>query len=296
VPGSGTGAGGRDTSRELIEASGLGPFITRRVFLHSDGSRRVWRSRHHRKGLPSPEIDALRAGGSLLLRSLWMPRALNWWIGVIFAIGSFLFGMGSVLWLLPGLDGASGAGAANLAYFCGSIPFTTAAYLQLYQAANAGEFAGASEEVSRGARRVLFGWAPLNIGWLSCALQFVGTVFFNASTLAPLVPGLDWLQQDVWVWAPDVAGSILFLASGYLAFGETCHSFWKWEPDSLSWWVTFTNLIGCLAFMASAVFAFVPQHPFAFDAAGVSVVFTLIGAIGFFVGSVLLLPETLAGH
>lgn len=294
MPRGKNGEGPGRPKREPIEASGLGPFVTRQVFLRRDGTYRVWHSRHHRKGLAGPALDALRADGKLFLRSLWMPRDLNWWIGVIFALGSFLFGLGSVLWLLPGPAGL--AGAANVAFFCGSIPFTTAAYLQLYQAANAGEFSGASEEVVHEARRVLFGWAPRSIGWLSCALQFVGTVFFNASTLAPLVPGLDWLQQDVWVWAPDFAGSVLFLASGYLAFGETCHAFWKWDPSNLSWWVTFTNLIGCIAFMASAAFAFVPPHPFAFDAAAASVVFTLIGAAGFFAGSVLLLPEALAGR
>lgn len=294
MPRGKNGEGLRLPKREPIESSGPGPFVTRQVFLRGDGSHLVWHSRHHRKGLAAPGLDALRADGKLFVRSLWMPRDLNWWIGVIFALGSFLFGLGSVLWLLPGPAGL--ADAANVAFFCGSIPFTTAAYLQLYQAANAGEFSAEDGRLRGAPRRVLFGWAPRSIGWLSCALQFIGTVFFNLSTFAPLVPGLDWRQQDVWVWAPDFAGSVLFLASGYLAFGETCHAFWKWDPSSLSWWVTFTNLIGCIAFMASAVFAFVPPHPFAFDAAAASVVFTLAGAAGFFAGSVLLLPEALAGR
>jgi hypothetical protein len=106
-----------------------------------------------------------------------------------------------------------------------------------------------------------------------------------------MLPGLDWLQQDRAVWLPDFVGSILFLVSGYLAFIETCHAHWAWNPRSLSWWITFANLLGCVAFMISAVFAFVPQHSPTFDAAALSVAFTLVGAIGFLVGSLLMLPE-----
>jgi hypothetical protein len=277
----------------LIEHSGPGPFVTRRVYLRGDGSRLVWHSRHHRKGILAPELAALRADEVVLARSLWMPEKLNWWIGVTFALGAFLFGLGSILWLVPGLAAALGVGAqaVNAVFFCGSIPFTTAAYLQLYQAANAGEFSADDGGSRRSPRRIFFGWEPRNIGWLSCALQFVGTLLFNINTFFPLIPGMNWLQQDIAVWTPDFAGSILFLASGYLAFAEVCHAFWRWDPKNISWWVMFTNLIGCLAFMASAFFAFVPPHPFPFDAGAVAVAFTLIGAIGFFAGSVLMLPE-----
>jgi hypothetical protein len=84
----------------------------------------------------------------------------------------------------------------------------------------------------------------------------LGTLLFNANTFDAMLPGLGWLQQDLAVWIPDFVGSILFLASGYLAFGETCHTYWAWKPQSLSWWITFTNLFGCVAFMISAFFAF----------------------------------------
>jgi predicted membrane protein len=160
----------------------------------------------------------------------------------------------------------------------------------LFQAANAGEFSPAGSEVKR--KVVLFGWRPHDIGWLSCTLQFPGTLLFNINTFDALLPKLDWLQQDLAIWAPDVAGSVLFLASGYLAFIETCHTHITWRPQSISWWVTFSNLLGCVAFMISAVFAFIPARPLGFDAAGLALLFTLIGAAGFFVGSLLMLPET----
>lgn len=280
----------------VLNAGGLGPFVTRRIFLRKDGSRVVWHSRHHRKGLLAPELAALRRDETLLLRSLWMPQDLNWWIGVVFAIGSFLFGLGSVLWLLPAASARLGPNAINSVFFAGSIPFTTAAYLQLFQASNAGGISADGGERLRRPGRRFFGWEPFNIGWLSCALQFPGTLLFNVSTFAPLVAGTGWFGQDVWIWAPDFAGSVLFLASGYLAFGEVCHSFWRWEPCSLSWWVTFTNLLGCIAFMVSAIFAFVLPHPLRLNTAAISVVFTLVGALGFFAGSLLLLPESFQGR
>jgi hypothetical protein len=49
-----------------------------------------------------------------------------------------------------------------------------------------------------------------------------------------------------------------------------------------------------VAFMVSAVFAFVPPGPPNAEAVTLSVGFTLLGSVGFFVGSLLMLPETAA--
>ena len=46
--------------------------------------------------------------------------------------------------------------------------------------------------------------------------------------------------------------------------------------------MTSINLTGCAAFLISALFAFVRAQAPDFDAATISVIFTLIGAIGFF--------------
>lgn len=279
---------------ELIETQGPWPFITRRTFRRADRSLLLRESRRHRKRLHGDAPGRVLTFGAVLLRSLWMPRQLNWWIGTIFALGSLLFALGSVLSLAPALARAWSldAVAVNAIFFAGSIPFTTAAYLQLFQAANADR--ATSQQVQGSGRRAVFGWRPEDVGWLSSALQLAGTVLFNVNTLDAMLPGLDWLQQDLVIWTPDVAGSILFLASGYLAFGETCHAHWAWKPKSLSWWVTFANLLGCVAFMISAVFAFVPPRTADIDALTISITFTLLGAIGFLIGSLLMLPEAAA--
>ncbi len=278
----------------LIKSVGPWPFTTQRVYQRYDHSLAVWRSRNHRKGLLVSVPGKTVRIGLLLQRCLWMPQQLNWWIGIVFAVGASLFMLGSMLSLAPTLarDWSLSPNAVSAVFFAGSIPFTIAAYLQLFQAANAGKSSPHGRTAARQSI-VIFGWRPHNIGWLSCALQFLGTILFNFNTFDAMLSGLNWRQQDWDIWAPDFIGSVLFLLSGYLAFIETCHAHWAWKPTSLSWWVTFVNLLGCVGFMIAAVFAFVPPHSPSFDAVTISLVFTLIGAIGFLIGSLLLLPETI---
>ncbi|WP_315853392.1 hypothetical protein [Bremerella alba] len=220
----------------------------------------------------------------LISHGVWLPRDLNWWIGVVFAIGAALFSIASILSLLD-----IAVDAVNVIYFLGSIPFTFAAYLQLYQAANADPLPSNGKVV--GNYRSYLGWKPRDIGWLSCAFQFVGTVLFNINTFDAMLPLLSWFEQDLLVWIPNIVGSILFLVSGYLAFIEVGHAYWAWKPRDLSWWITFTNFLGCVGFMISAVLAIglpVPASPLRIT---LSVAFTLQGAICFCLGALLMLPE-----
>lgn len=271
-----------------VAQAGPWPFVTSKVVTLSDGAQVVLQSRHHRKGLSG---DGICAAPGSFARCLWMPGQLNWWIGVVFATGSVLFAVAGVLSLAPELARAWSLSPANVnaIFFAGSIPFTTAAYLQLNQAANAPGFA--RHEQSRSTRMIWLGWRPREIGWLSAALQFIGTLLFNLSTFDAMSSAMNPSWQDRMIWLPDIVGSVFFLVAGYLAFIETCHAHWAWKPRSLSWWVTFANLLGCIAFMISAVFAYVPEYPSGLDAAAVSVAFTLAGAIGFLTGSLLMLPE-----
>ncbi len=80
-----------DQPADLIEQRGPWPFVTRRVFRTAEGREYVWSSRHHRKNLPVRGVAVGEKLGSILLRCLWMPGQLNWWIGIIFALGSLLF-------------------------------------------------------------------------------------------------------------------------------------------------------------------------------------------------------------
>ena len=120
----------------------------------------------------------------------------------------------------------------------------SAAWLQLMQSANAESLSTADGIKLSGYK--LLGWYPGDAGWLSCALQFAGTLLFNINTFHGMSPGLDWVQQDLHIWLQNMFGSIFFLASGYLAFVETCHRSWAWLPHLLSWRITFVNLLGCI--------------------------------------------------
>jgi len=278
----------------LVEAVGPLEYKTRRVYQNPDGTSRLWLARHHRKRLNPSEEEEFREILTRLRSCLWMPQKLNWWIGSIFTIGASLFMLGSLLALIPPLRQWLGLEQhqVNPVFFAGSIPFTIAAYLQLFQAANAGDFTEHGRE--RPEHVILFGWRPHDIGWQSCVFQFIGTLLFNFNTFDAMIPGLDWFQQDLAIWIPNFVGSILFLVSGYQAFVETIHAFWAWRPRSLAWWITAWNLFGCLGFMISAFLAFTPPAPLAFHAATLAVLFTLLGAFGFFVGSLLMLPEAAA--
>lgn len=273
---------------DLIERHGPGPLAARYVFERPDHSLVIRESRAHRKHLhrvAMPLIHRVRHGA-------WDPDNLNWWIGILFALGSALFIIGSRLILTPALGGENWllqAANANPVFLAGSVPFTLAAYLQLYQSANR-DPATPHEHVLIGRRR-LFGWRPRDIGWLSCALQFPGTLMFNVNTFDALQSGFDWLQKDLAVWVPDIVGSVLFLGSGYLAFAEVEQGHWPRALKDYSWWATAWNLFGCIAFMISAVLAFVPPTMPSNVLTIVSVAFTLLGAVGFLIGSLLLLAE-----
>jgi hypothetical protein len=258
---------------------GARPFVTRRAYADAEGRTRIWDSRRHRKGL---SLAGARWHG------LWTARDLNLWIGLGFSIGAALFLGPAVATLLAGPEAASAAfrATANRVYFAGSIFFTLAALLQQHQAAIAGlPFDPAN-------RPRLIGWRPGDAGWLSCALQFVGTLLFNVTTYDAMLSGLDLVQTDVAVWGPDLMGSMLFLASGYIAYIEDGHSHRSWRPRSLSWWIVAINLLGCVAFMVSAVFGYAPGPQAAFNPAPLSVGATAVGALCFLIGALLLFPES----
>ena len=268
-----------------VRVEGPSPFVTRRSFTLA-GRHSTWRSRSHRKGL-----DLQQGPGDAPTRPFWHKSGYSWSIGALFALGSFLFMLASVLSLVPAATTGVSALGANIVYFMGSIPFTAAAFLQLVQAANASDFAG--DRAAPGARRVvLFGWYPRNAGWLSSFTQFVGTLAFNADTLNAVIDPRGWLVKDAAIWLPDMLGSILFLVSGYLAFIEVSHRYWSWRPSNLGWQIVFINLLGCIAFMTAAVLGYFPPGPEAAWIVPVSTLHTLAGAACFLAGALLTCRES----
>ena len=188
----------------------------------------------------------------------WAPARIWWWTGVLFAVGSACF----LVAPFPGFVELVGSLVDGIVFFVGSIFFTSAAILQAFQAV---------DRLDR--------WSSL--------IQFAGTIFFNVSTFRALQAGLDATAYDRLVWSPDVLGSICFLVSGVVAYAAV-----RRRRRGLTWWTATVNLAGCVAFGISAIAGYVVHSTgTALDLAAANS-WTALGALCFFVGSVLLLPAS----
>lgn len=274
----------------------VGPFVTRVELRLPDGQPWVWRSRRHRflGGVrPLPAGAGKETGKAWWWLKIGLLARVVWWISVLFMAGSACFAVAGGAGLVPGVFGAfaSDVTAVNTVFFVGSIFFTLAAYLQFLGAVNADRISAIAHRKVPQVRFRWFEWRPGEIGWLSAFTQFIGTILFNVNTFDALLPGLDWLQEDLLIWTPDAMGSLCFLAASALALIEYGDGRWGWRPRDVSWWVVSINMLGSVAFAVSAVFAIVlPGTAELLDARAVNA-WTLLGAICFLTGAYLLLPE-----
>ena len=150
----------------------VGPFVTYVERVRPDGAVARWDSRRHRK-----HPQGAPATGS----TWWAPRARDWWIAVLFAVGSLLFALGAV----PGYASAVGASWDTVTFFTGSLFFTAAGFLTYREAVDAGT------QPVHGTRRRFFVFQPGRIDWWATAVQLAGTVFFNVSTGVAMVSDLS---------------------------------------------------------------------------------------------------------
>lgn len=212
----------REPHSAQMRIEGPRPFVTLRRYTHR-GRPMLWRARQNRKGLLPAE-----RGHDKTAPAIWRAQGYNWLTGMLFALGSVLFMLGATLSMLPPHWAlAPSTLAINIIFFLGSIPFTTAGYMQQFQAANAPEFSVDPTDAAGPRRISLIGWLPSSPGWLSTFTQFVGTVAFNFNTFDALHPAPGWETQDLTIWVPGMIGSVLFLMSGYLAYIEAGHGYWS---------------------------------------------------------------------
>ena len=250
----------------------VGPFMTFVERARPDGVIVRWESRRYRKHLRGSET----AGSTW-----WAPRSRGWWIAILFAVGSLLFALGAV----PGYASAVGTRWDAGTFFIGSLFFTAAGFLTYREAVDAGPHA------PNAARRRFFVYQPGRIDWWATAVQLAGTLFFNVSTGNALRVDLAATAAHQHVWRPDAIGSVCFLVASALAWFEVCHGWTAWRPRSWSWWITLVNLIGSVAFGVSAVAGYISPVTGQLRNAERSNLGTLIGAICFLIGALLLMPE-----
>ena len=213
------------------------------------------------------------------------PHRLNTTIAALFMIGSAGFALGST----GSYASAVGAAADAVTFFVSSIFFTSASFLQLVQSQSPDVTAsGTSRDDERQPVHVV-AWLPHEKGWLAAVIQFPGTLFFNGTTFWALTTATSSSQYDAVVWRPDFYGSILFLVSSVFAVAAAGR-FLSWRPGDAVWRIAWLNMIGSIAFMASAVGAYVlPSTGEAVDAS-LADRGTFVGAVCFFLGALLMIP------
>ena len=265
---------------EEVSSDGPGPFVTEQVFRRPDGTEVRWQSRAHRKKSP-----ARRHPREAKERIWWRPRRRSWWMAVLFSLGSLCFAGGAIAaqWSL-----AAGK-AIGVTFFVGSIFFTSAAYLQYSETVNVDHEIAPETRASRWRPA---SWEPRRIDWLAALVQLIGTVFFNLSTFAAMNTSLTTHQVNHRVWAPDAFGSIAFLISSELAFAEVCHRWVCVKRRSLPWKVVALNLLGSIAFGASAVASLLEPSSGQPISARIANAGTALGGVCFLVGALLLMPES----
>jgi len=260
----------------LEERRKVGPFVTRERYRLPDGSHRTWSSRRRRK------VGRAEEHGERLAHPWWRPRLLGWWIAALFMVGSACFALGP----FPPYSNAVASSTVAITFFVGSLFFTSAGYLQYAQTIRAGE----AIDGSIGPHR-WFAWQPHRVDWWAASIQSIGTLLFNRSTFHAMDVSLGVRQQERLVWAPDMFGSIAFIVASGLAWLEVCDGWWAWRPNDRGWRVAALNLLGSIAFLVSAFAAFIRPATGEVASLPISNLGTFVGAVCFFLGAALLIPE-----
>ncbi len=269
-----------------VSASGPGPFITHEVLRAPDGTEHHWESRGHRKRSAARRSPATAATGPTPESPWWRPHRRSWWMALLFVVGSLCFTVGGIAsqWATP-------RSWIGVTFFVGSLFFTSAAYLQFSEAVNAERGIGPRQGAVRWRPA---SWEPRRIDWLATLVQLIGTLLFNVSTFTALNHNLTTHQTNARVWAPDAFGSIAFLIASELAVAEVCHRWICWpaaRKRTLAWKVVALNLLGSIAFGASAIASLLEPASGEPVSARIANAGTSVGGICFLIGALLLMPE-----
>ena len=155
-----------------------------------------------------------------------------------FAIGSTLFALGAVPWYADRV----GLVATNATFATGAVFFTLAALIQLALSGRRPPRHGSSRSD--------------RADWWAAAIQFVGTLFFNLSTITALLNAINPDLPGESGWRPDAWGSICFLVASAFAVIATTDREGLWDPRARTWRCTWLNMAGSVFFGISAVGAY----------------------------------------
>jgi len=264
-----------------------GPFITQLLTSgHNNAQLMLKSSRRFRRGMQDLTLDRngklkKRVGALSLLFSI-RPDLLSWWIGTLFMVGSSLFVAGSIMQLFFNCYVTSFT--VNLTYFAGSIFFTSAAYGQFLQAINANI---ALLPNAREKQKQWHWWARglRSPGFLSAGSQLIGTFLFNLNTFSAFYGPHTFAGEHLFIWVPDMIGSILFLVSSFFAWVEIYHDDFVKPFITVTWWIVWLNIIGSVFFQISAIYGYINPVTGAVTDGSLAVGYTLLGAVCFYLAA-----------
>ena len=232
---------------------------------------------------------AARGGGVDARLRAWWDRTPLWWIAVLFAIGSTCF---LVAALASQWASVTRPGIA-VTFFVGSIFFTTAAYLQHWLSVRA--VTGRTPLRGPGRERLRLAhpdtWPNAHVDALATLIQLVGTLLFNLNTYNAMDANLSTMEANLRVWTPDMLGSACFLVASALAFANGSRGWLAFRRRSRGWWINAVNLLGSIAFGAAAIASLIQPSTNEPVSAAIANGATALGALGFLVGALLLLPD-----
>lgn len=265
-----------------LEYKTLGPFVTHVKLHHKDGSNE-YAARPVRKGVRW--IQPMQLSKEDQAKYVVCAKQINYWVAVLFMIGASLFS-------LPGFLPDSFSAYFNIIFFCGSIFFTSAAYLQLVESINK-DITNPDLFRTQRCHWIRMAWRPKNLGYMSSIVQFVGTLLFNLNCVSALL-AVTPLQMNIAIWIPGMLGSICFLVSCLFAWLEIYRDPSIKVLRSEEWWIVWVNIAGSIAFQISSSVAFyLPQTGDVFAPVMASEYLTF-GGVCFFIGALLLRVEDMS--
>ena len=191
--------------------------------------------------------------------------------GILFIIGSTSFALGSFPPYFLNLT----AQAVGVTFFVGSIFFTSAGLTQL-------------QEVIRESDRLVQHDSKI---WWALVVQLAGMIFFNVNTFRAAFVDVPPDEVNRLIWAPDLFGSIAFLVASHLVWLAVCGRLWCVRQTSSDWWMAGLNYMGSIFFMLSALAAYFLETTGEVVNITLVNVGTFLGAVCFFLGAYLLLPQ-----
>lgn len=199
---------------------------------------------------------------------------LNLAAAVAFVLGGSLFALGAALAQLD----VVGLPVVNVTYLVGGCFFTLGGYISILLA-DYDDTAADTDE-----RRRRWRLRQRRRSWLSAFVLFVGTLFFAVSLVAAFAAGLTPRQSNGWIWLPDMAGCVCFLASGHLAMLDVGEGRVRILPHLIGWWVVAVNQLGSVLFFLAGMAAFTRPATSSAINAGLVNWGTFAGAVCFAVG------------